>query len=887
MTKGSSKGKEKYEFSNKNEEASIDFSVDYPDNPTPLSWEEVEKLQQVFGSNQIEALKPRSWWKILFHALTHPFNFVLAALAIIAGATQDFETMAVMFVMVFLSTILRFVQELKSEVAASALKNLVQNKATVIRVYKVPDDRDPTFQDIAKMDAREPVEFEIPIQEIVPGDIIKLSAGDMVPGDIHIMESKDLFISQSALTGEAMPAEKHALSAKDIAKYTELERPDLCFMGTSVTSGTAKAVIIKIGSSTLFGQLAKNLAKTRTTNAFQSGIKRISYMFLVIMGIMLPSVLIIEGFGTGDWVQALLFAVAVAVGLTPEMLPMIVNGTLAKGALTMSKKKTIVKNLDSIVNFGSMDLLCTDKTGTLTQNKVVLMKHLDLTGKNSEKTLEMAFLNSHFQTGLKNLLDCSVINYYNEHNAESKLADLHTKVDEVPFDFVRKRISVVLRNNVTGEHILVSKGAMEETISICTRVESNGVICDFAVDIKQQAQLLGEELNRDGLRTVAVAYKTLTEVPQELTVEKEHGEIFVGFIAFLDPPKESTAPAIAELISKGITIKVLTGDTPVVCKKVCDEVKLPVTGIVTTAEIKDLDEDQLAKVAEEATIFAKLTPLEKAKLVKVLKRKHVVGFLGDGINDAAALREADVGVSVDDAVDVAKESADIILLEKSLLVLAKGVILGRVTYGNTIKYMKMAISSNFGNVFSVLVASIWLPFLPMLPIHLVVQNLLYDFSQIAIPWDRMDPDYLVAPCKWSIRSIITYMFFLGPLSSVFDITTFIFMYYYFGWNKPDLQVHFQTGWFVEGLLTQTLIIHMIRTAKIPIIQSTASWPVIVGTAIVMALGVAIPFSPIKDFVKMVPLPGMYFPYLLGALIGYCLLSQIVKLLYIKLFKVWL
>jgi len=853
-----------------------------------LSWEEAERLQRIHGKNVIQLQKPLSWWKILLNSFIHPFNILLLVLAAISGGTQDFRTMGIMLLMIALSVLLRFVQELKSEVAAQALKNLVRNKATVIRKYRSPDDRDPTWEDVAKIDAGATEEFEIPMEDIVSGDLVKLAAGDMIPGDVQLLQSKDLFISQSALTGEAMPIEKRALSETE-ESAGKLDSPDMCFMGSNVISGSAKGIVVKIGSNTLFGELAKELVKNRPVNAFQKGIKKISILFLIVMAVMVPAVFLISGLVNGVWLQSFLFAVAVAVGLTPEMLPMIVNASLARGALVMAKKKCIVKRLDSIINMGGMDVLCTDKTGTLTQDKVVLMQHVDPRGKPAILPLEMSFLNAYFQTGLKNLLDRAIIEYFEKDDPDKNITRRYTKIDEIPFDFVRRRMSVVLECANTKEVLLISKGAVEETLAICSHIVYPEGEKEITSELLLQIQQCCEALNQEGLRVVGVAFKNLepSEQQEEFSIKHEKGLHFVGFLAFLDPPKETAGPAIKELISKGITIKVLTGDTPLVCLKVCSQLGLPVKAVITTNDLKGISDDELEEIAEQGTIFAKLTPIEKAKVVHVLKRKHVVGFMGDGINDAAALKEADVGISVDSAVDVAKESADFILLEKSLLVLVKGVVQGRITYGNTIKYIKMAISSNFGNVFSVLVASAWLPFLPMLPIQLLIQNLLYDFSQIAIPWDHMDAHFLQQPIKWNPYDILKFMICLGPLSSIFDITTFLFMWYYYDCQTPAKQHLFQTAWFVEGLLTQTSIIHMIRTDKIPFIQSRASLPVLIGTGMAMAAGVAIPYTPLAPVISMVPLPSMYYAYLVGALTGYVIISQIGKLIFVKVFKKWM
>ncbi|ORX99356.1 magnesium-translocating P-type ATPase [Basidiobolus meristosporus CBS 931.73] len=846
----------------------------------PLPWGEIENIQSRHGKNAVVGSEPVKWYRIVLNALIHPFNILLTVLAIFSGATGEAKTTIIMIVMVILSVALRSVQEFKSEIAAQSLKDLVNNKCTVER------------GDVA--------EYEVPFEEIVPGDWIKLRAGDLVPADLQLILSKDLFISQASLTGEAMPVEKSAHGF--ILPSNSNGDVDMCFMGTSVVSGTATGVVKAIGPNTLFGAMAKQLSSQRPINAFQKGIRRISYLFIAIMLIMLPLVFVFSGFTKHDWLQAALFAASIAVGLTPEMLPMIVNANLARGAMALSKKKCIVKKLDSIVNLGAIDVLCTDKTGTLTEDKVSLVRHLNSSGESCILPLELAFLNSYFQTGLKNLLDFAVIEFYN-NNPSLELGE-YFKVDEIPFDFVRRKMSVVIRDRSNMDHLLITKGAVDEMLASCSKVfvgslpsprptprgispPTDGTI-DLTDDCRKRLQSLNNELNKDGLRVIAVAYRALDRDYKNITAAQETQMVFAGYIAFLDPPKPSTSLAINELREYGVTIKVLTGDAAAVCRKVCQEIKLPVNSVVTTSDLENESDERFTEIVEEATIFAKLTPLQKAQVIRALKSKgHVVGFLGDGINDAPALRESDCGISVDTGTDIAKESADIILLEKDLMVLVDGVIRGRITYGNTIKYIKMAVSSNFGNVFSMLVASIWLPFLPMLPIQILVQNLLYDVSQIAIPWDRMDQDFLMKPRSWSAKGVLMFMLFIGPISSIFDITTYIYMWFYFGATATDDQSLFQTGCFVIGLLTQTLIVHMIRTPLIPFIQSRASLPLLLSTVAIMAIGFLIPFTPLKESLEMVTLPGMYYPYLFATLLAYCLLTQLIKSVYIWFFRTWL
>ncbi|KAF9196806.1 hypothetical protein BGZ50_007051 [Haplosporangium sp. Z 11] len=984
----------------------------------PLNDEQVERAREQFGKNAISFGDDQKWHKVLFHALVHPFNIVLAILGTATFATNDPHSGAIMFIMVFLSTALRFWQEWKSVSAAKSLQSMVSTLITVIRLYSCPASRDPTPEDVARIESHATIRLDIPIEDVVPGDLVQLSAGDLIPADVRVIESKDLFVTQAALTGEAMPAEKFSasseamriwkanrdnpyeamardaiptcassipiekhiqrtvstqgnvadsaaaptfkvklmrmiyacfgirrLDAEDtslISNDVDLDRPDKCYMGTSVVSGTATVLVEKIGSDTFFGSMAKELAKRRPENAFQLGVRNISWIFFALMVVMVPPVLLINGLVHKDWRESALFALSVAVGLTPEMLPMIVNSNLARGAYLMSKKRCIVKNLDAIINMGSMDILCTDKTGTLTDNKVVLVRHLDYHGKSSMHSLQLAFLNSRFQTGLKNLLDVAVIEYFEktasslpvyepkDHDqgigteltaAAMSFAARYQKLDEIPFDFVRRRMSVVLKDVEKEEAILVSKGAVEEMLSTCTKIviplSGSGTAFDIHLASKgetiplidtlepiEESQIrtitpmmikhlveMNQGLNVDGLRVVAVAYRCLDKIKNDYGIADECDMVFAGLIGFLDPPKESAGPAIKELLSLGVEVKVLTGDSAAVCRKVCQEIDLPVQTVVSTEDLVGLEDDQITLIAQNATIFAKLTPLQKSIVIRALKRSdHVVGFLGDGINDAPALAEADVGISVDMATDIAKESADVILLDKSLLVIAEAVLVGRTTYGNTMKYIMMAISSNFGNVFSMLVASSWLPFLPMLPIHILTQNLLYDISQTTIPWDHMDREFLMVPHRWNMRSILRFMAFMGPWSSIFDIITFLFMWFYFDIKSaedPFKVLLFQTAWFCEGALSQLLVIYVIRSPKIAFIQTNATKPVMVASAIISAIILSLPhIGAFQDLLKFVPLPGIYYPYLFGCLLSYFVVTQCAKMLYLRLFKTW-
>lgn len=851
-----------------------------------LSWAEARKRIEYFGPNELTSQKPPGWPTILFDAIRHPFNGVLTILAIVSFATNDIKAATVMISMIVISVVLRFWQEMKSIVQAESLRNLIQNEATVVRSENKGVIRKPNQLDHIASD--------IPIRELVPGDIIKLSAGDLVPADIRLLESRDLFVTQSALTGEAMPVEKYEPERETKRKDERvneglpaevLDSPNLLFMGTSIVSGTGKGVVLATGNKTYFGSMAEKLTKKRPQTAFDKGVSKVSWLLIKFMLIMAPTVFLINGLLKQDWLEAFLFAIAVAVGLTPEMLPMIVNANLARGAIAMSKQKTIVKHLHAIQNFGAMDILCTDKTGTITQDKVVLIRHVDLNGSDSKRVLEHAYLNSLFQTGLKNLLDRAIINRANEFGIRDK-AKKWWKIDEIPFDFVRRRMSVYLKDE-SNSHVLFCKGAVEEMLDICSSVESGPNIITLTEDLRIKLKQLRDQLNSDGLRVIAVGYKPMPNI-NKISKADESNLVFSGFVAFLDPPKETTAEALRLLKENNVKVKILTGDNAVVAKKICHDVGLEADHIALGSDIEKLTDPELAELAEKVSIFAKLSPLQKARIVRVLKSNgHTVGFMGDGINDSAALREADVGISVDTAVDVAKEAADIILLEKNLLVLEKGIIEGRRTFGNIIKYIKMAASSNFGNVFSVLVASTFLPFLPMMAVQLLVQNLLYDISQIAIPWDYMDEEFLKIPRQWKAETIATFMVCIGPISSIFDILTFWVMWNIFGANSIEKQHLFQSGWFVVGLLTQTLIVHMIRTEKIPFIQSTAAPIVLFTTAVVMAFGIWLPFSPLAPAFKLQPLPAGFFIYLPIVLVAYSLLTQLIKVNYIRVFKHWL
>jgi Mg2+-importing ATPase len=836
------------------------------------------------GPNEVAHERPPHWLVQLLACFKNPFIIVLVTLAIIQFISNpdDLRPIIIIGVMVAISAGLQFWQEYRSALAAENLKALVRTTATVLR--RPSEDAQPAPR-------------EVPIRELVPGDVVRLSAGDLVPADVRLISSRDLFVSQAALTGEALPVEKCDTPGRPAEKTAgrasceasrQLDDPfelaNVCFLGTNVVSGTATAIVAATGPHTYFGSFARSIAGKRAETSFDRGVKSVSWVLIRFMLVMAPIVLLINLLTKGDWLQSFLFAVSVAVGLTPEMLPMLVSANLAKGALAMARQKVVVKRLNAIQNLGAMDVLCTDKTGTLTQDRIILEHHIDLSGKENDKVLELAWLNSFYQSGLKNLLDAAVIKY-----AAQPAPPRQKKVDELPFDFARRRMSVIVESE-DGSHLLICKGAVEETLGVSAYTQEGAELA--ALDDKRRRALMAmtREYNGDGFRVIALATRVFPpgETKEQYAMCDESELVVQGFLAFLDPPKETAGPAIAALRHHGVAVKILTGDNMVVTRKICREVGLDVGNPVLGRDTENLDDEDLRGLVERTAVFCKVSPLQKARIIRMLQANgHTVGFLGDGINDAAALRDADVGISVDTAADIAKESADIILLEKSLLVLENGVVAGRQTFGNIIKYLKMTASSNFGNVFSVLAASTFLPFLPMLPLHLMILDLLYHVSQLSIPWDRLDKDYLQKPRKWDAGDIARFMMFVGPASSVFDITTFCLMWFVFGANSPEHQSLFQSGWFVESLLSQTLIVHMIRTRKIPFIQSAAAPPVLILTGVVIAIGVFIPFSPLGASVGLRPLPASYFLWLVATLLAYGALTQVIKTIYVNRFAKWL
>ncbi|MEQ9946796.1 magnesium-translocating P-type ATPase [Pectobacterium aroidearum] len=858
-----------------------------------LSHDDVIERQQTYGENRVAHEKAPHALVQLAAAFNNPFIYVLTALAAISFFTDYWlplrhneETsltgVIIILVMVSLSGLLRFWQEFRTNKAAEALKSMVRTTATVLRR--------PHASATAVMQ-------EIPLQQLVPGDILTLSAGDMVPADVRLVESRDLFVSQAVLTGESLPIEKYDVFSDISAKGCQptgcvgesdlLSLSNICLMGTNISSGTATAIVVATGSHTYFGSLAKSIVGTRSQTAFDRGVNSVSWLLIRFMIVMVPVVLLINGFTKGDWMEASLFALAIAVGLTPEMLPMIVSSNLAKGAIAMARRKVVVKRLNAIQNFGAMDVLCTDKTGTLTQDRIILEHHLNTQGQVDESVLQLAWLNSAHQSGMKNLMDQAIMQF-GRHNPAIAALGRYRKIDELPFDFIRRRLSIIVADEHDQQR-LICKGAVEEMLSVATHVNENGQRYELDDERRNTLKMLAENYNQQGFRVLMIGTRELSPVGSTLplSAEDERELTLCGLLTFLDPPKESASAAIRALHENGVTVKVLTGDNAIITSKICRDVGLEPGEVLEGNAIDALSDEQLGVLVEQRTIFARLTPLQKSRVLKALQgNDHTVGFLGDGINDAPALRDADIGISVDTGTDIAKESADIILLEKNLMVLEEGVIKGRETFGNIIKYLNMTASSNFGNVFSVLVASAFIPFLPMLAIHLLIQNLMYDISQLSLPWDKMDKEFLRKPRKWDAKNIGRFMLCIGPTSSIFDITTYALMWFVFAANSVEHQALFQSGWFVEGLLSQTLVVHMLRTQKIPFIQSTAALPVMLMTGLVMAMGIYLPFSPLGPLVGLQPLPWEYFPWLAATLIGYCTVAQLVKRAYIRRFGQW-
>ena len=866
--------------------------IQYDNSLEGYDADKVDEMRDQYGVNIITKQEKITLLGRLWDSFINPFTVVLFVLAVLSLVTdvivappgeKDPIAVIIVMIMIFISGMIRFIQELRSSTAAEKLSEMVETTVAVTRMYEV-EDSDETISE----------NREIPLDEVVVGDVIHLAAGDIIPADVRILQAKDLFISQASLTGESEPVEKFSGAIPGKHK-NPLDLNNLAFMGNTVISGSATVIALAVGDDTILGGIAGQLQEKAPPTSFDKGVSSVSWLLIRFMLVMVPFVLFINGFTKGDWLQALLFAVSVAVGLTPQMLPMIVSANLAKGAVSMAKKKVVVKEINAIQNFGAMDILCTDKTGTLTQDKIILEYHLDIHGNEDPRVLRHAFLNSYYQTGLKNLMDVSII----ERAHEEKIVEdenAYTKVDEIPFDFNRRRMSVVVsdKNEKTQ---MITKGAIEEMLSISAFAEYQGKVEPMTDELRSMILETCNKYNEDGFRVLGLAQKTNPSPVGAFSVADESEMVLMGYLAFLDPPKESTAAAIAKLHDYGVDVKVLTGDNEAVTRSVCKQVGLSAGKILLGSDVEGMSDAQLKLVVEETEVFAKLSPQQKVRVVTMLRENgHTVGFLGDGINDAAAMRVADVGLSVDNAVDIAKESAKMILMEKDLMVLHNGVIEGRKIYANIIKYIKMTASSNFGNMFSVLVASAFLPFLPMLPLHILLLNLIYDISCIAIPWDNVDEDFLAVPRKWDATSIGKFMWWIGPTSSVFDITTYALLYFiicpavvggipFHQLTDPSAQALFiavfHAGWFVESMWTQTLVIHMIRTPKIPFIQSRASTPLTLLTFAGIGVLTVIPFTAFGSSIGLAALPGVFFIWLALTIVLYMALVTVFKMIFIK------
>ncbi|MDN6625987.1 MAG: magnesium-translocating P-type ATPase [Pisciglobus halotolerans] len=834
---------------------------------TGLSNQEVENRLEEYGLNEIASQKPTPWYTLLGRAFKDSFIYVLAVLMIVSIATRDYQAGIVMAVMILFSAGLHFFQEYRAQKASTALKEMIETTCAVTRDGKTT---------------------EIPMDEVVPGDIVELSTGDMIPSDSRVLWARDLFINQASLTGESMPVEKLPdKESSDDKETTALDFQNLAFMGTDVLSGQGRVLILRTGEDTLFGDIARRPSKSKNETSFERGVSNVSKLLIRFMIVMVPIVFLINGISKGDWLSAFFFSIAVAVGLTPEMLPMIVTSNLAKGAMAMSKEKVIVKKLNAIQNLGAMDILCTDKTGTLTQDKVVLVEHLDSDGEESERVLDLAYINSAFQTGWKNVMDHAVINYFeeNQKSREKKFEQIE-KIDEIPFDFARRRLTVAVESK--DEQWMITKGAIEGMLEVSSYLEKDGEVVPLTDALRRDMKKTSSKMNEKGMRVLGLAYRKDVHDSAVYEIKDEKNMILTGFMGFLDPPKESAAEAVKSLHHYGVNVKILTGDNEIVAQKICEKVGIEANRVLSGTDIDKMSEEELMNEVEEVNLFAKLEPNQKARIIEMLQDKeHTVGFMGDGVNDTPALRSADVGISVDSAADITKEVSSIILLEKSLLVLEDAVLEGRTVFGNMMKYIKMTISSNFGNVFSILAASAFLPFLPMLSIQLLVQNLLYDAAQLTIPWDKMDEEEIRIPTKWRTSDLMKFTLSIGPISSVFDIATFLLMWFVFHANSSASAPLFHSGWFVIGLITQTIVVHIIRTKKIPFIESTASISVILSTLVVVGIALWLPGSSIGSLLGFVALPASYWKWMILIVVGYTLTTQVVKRIYITYNKHWL
>ena len=860
---------------------------------TGVQEDQVETLRDTYGENKLTKATEVPLWKKIYESIINPFTVILLVIAVISLMTnvilakpgeEDPTTSIIIVVLVLISGGIRFVQELKSDKAASNLSSLIVNTATVIR---------------------DEVQQEIPIEELVVGDIIKLSAGDMLPADALLLETRDFFIQQSSLTGESDSVEKKAMwiPSEEESQKPVLESERFVFMGSNVVSGSALAVILVTGNDTMIGRIEKTLNTFDEPTSFEKEMNTISWLLIRLMLVLVPVVFVINGLTDSDWLEAGVFALSVAVGLTPEMLPMIITASLAKGAVIMAKEKVVIKKLNAIQDLGAIDILCTDKTGTLTQDEIILEYPLDIHANLDLGVLKIGYLNSYFQTGLKNLLDRAIITRTEKESVEHEnLRDLSTryqKIDELPFDFERRRMSVIVKEKGQDGALLVTKGALEEMLSISSHVQDGKEIHPITEEIRQNILEAVSQLNEQGLRVLGVSQKFYRNASHRFAVEDESNMILMGYLAFLDPPKPSAAPAIQALKEHGVLTKILTGDNEKVTQTVCERVGLPVDHILLGTDIEEMDDATLAIEAEKTTIFAKLSPEQKARIIRLLKANgHKVGYMGDGINDAPSLKVADVGISVDTAVDIAKEVADVILLDKDLLVLEKGLIEGRKVYANMTKYIKMTVSSNFGNIFSLLFASVFLPFLPMAPVHLIVLNLIYDLSCVALPFDNVDEDFLKEPRAWTAKSITRFMSWLGPTSSIFDIITFAVMFfgiapmitgssYAESTNPAYFLMVFQTGWFIQSMWSQTMVIYMLRSPKLPFIQSKPAFSLLVTSLFALFIVTVLPYTPLAASLKLATLNGMYFLALMLITVSYMLLVTIVKKVYIKKYREWL
>ena len=821
-----------------------------------------------YGRNIIDFGKEKSLFVRIKDAIINPFNIVLLVVAIITFITDviladepSFATFIMLTAVIVISAVISFVQEEKSNNAAKKLQGMITNKLDVIR---------------------NGVEAEVEIEEIVPGDIVKLASGDMIPGDVRFLETKDLFIDQSQLTGESNPVEKFTTSETNVG-VTDLA--NIGFMGSNIVSGSARAIILTTGGDTYFGSMAKSLNSYEEKSAFEKNLDSVSKLLIRFMLITVPVIFIANFLTKGSWLQSLMFGITIAVGIMPEMLPVIMNSSLARGAINMSRKKTIVKRLGAIQTVGEMDVFCTDKTGTLTQDEIILEKYMDVLGREDKRILRHAFLNSYFQTGLKNLMDVAIISRA-EKEELSFLKSAYIREDEIPFDFSRRRMSVVLKDE-KGKRQLITKGAVDEILSICSFIEIDGEVKEITEELRVNAKKLAEENNLEGIRVIAVAQKNNVHGVDVFGVQDESDMVLIGFVGFLDPPKESAATAINALRKNGVRTVVLTGDSEGVAINICGRLGFSTEMTLTGAKIEAMSDEELAEACEKCDIFSKLSPYQKQRVVKMFQSKgHTVGYMGDGINDSLPLKQADIGISVDNAVDIAKEVADIILLEKDLNVLDEGVVEGRTTFANMSKYLKMSVSGNFGNMFSVLIASIFLPFLPMLPVHILVQNLLNDFAQLGMPFDHVESRYIERPKKWDLKGIRSFMVSFGLLSTVLDVLCFLVLWFVFKFNCEDMAGYFQCGWFMFGVISQTMVIHTIRTPKLPFIHDRASVQLSLSTAAIIAITMLIGFTGISTFFTMPTITIMYLPWLLILMLVYMILAQIMKTVYIKRHHDW-